>query len=210
MIKYLGQNWQMIIQLTGQHVLITAITILIATALAVPIGYFLAVHKKISKILMPFFSLIYTIPSLAFFVMLIPIFGLGLLPAIVALVAYTLFVIIRNTIVGYQQVDPNVIEAAKSLGYNKWAIIVKFKTLYALPTILAGIRIATISTIGIATIASYINAGGLGTMLFNGLNQNNYTEVVVGSIVISLFAILVNFGLEKLQTLSLAYINGTL
>lgn len=208
MIKYLVGNWRMIVHLTFQHIEITGLTILIAGVIAIPLGYFFANHQLISRVVMPVLSLIYTIPSLAFFVLLIPIFGLGLIPALVALVAYTLFVLVRNTIVGYQQVDGNIVEAARALGYTRWEVLWKFKTLYALPTIISGLRIATTSTIGIATIASYINAGGLGTMLFNGLNQNNYTEVVVGSIVIAIFAILVNWGLEKLQTRVLSYVSG--
>lgn len=208
MIKYLVGNWQMIVHLTFQHIEITGLTILIAGVIAIPLGYFFANHQLVSRVVMPVLSLIYTIPSLAFFVLLIPIFGLGLIPALVALVAYTLFVLVRNTIVGYQQVDDNIVEAARSLGYTRWEVLWKFKTLYALPTIISGLRIATTSTIGIATIASYINAGGLGTMLFNGLNQNNYTEVVIGSIVIAIFAILVNWGLEKLQTRVLSYVSG--
>lgn len=208
MLTYLNHNWTMILRLTGQHILITVLTIGIAMVIAWPIGYFFASHPLLNRLIMPILSLIYTIPSLAFFVLLIPWFGLGLVPALIALVAYTLFVLVRNTIVGYQQVAPSIVETAQSLGYSRWEVFLKFKTLYALPTMLAGLRIATTSTIGIATIASYINAGGLGTMLFDGLNQNNYTEVVVGSLVISIFAILVNFGLADLQNRTLAYING--
>jgi osmoprotectant transport system permease protein len=208
MIKYFVNNWHMILQLTARHIEITLLTIVIASIIAIPLGYFFANHRLINRVMMPIFSLIYTIPSLAFFVLLIPIFGLGLVPALIALVAYTMFVLVRNTIVGYQQVDDHIVEAACSLGYTNWEVIWRFKTLYALPTIISGLRIATTSTIGIATIASYINAGGLGTMLFNGLNQNNYTEVVVGSIVIAVFAILVNWGLERLQTRVLTYVSG--
>lgn len=160
MVKYLIENWQMILGLTLQHVGITLATISIAVVIAVPLGYFFASHRLVSRVIMPILSLIYTIPSLAFFVLLIPFFGLGLVPALIALVSYTLFVLVRNTVVGYQQVDERIVEAARSLGYNRWAVIWRFKTLYALPTIISGLRIATTSTIGIATIASYINAGG--------------------------------------------------
>jgi osmoprotectant transport system permease protein len=172
------------------------------------LGYFLSFYRGIGNVLVTILSLIYTIPSLAFFVLLIPFFGLGIVPTIIALTAYTLFVIVSNTILAFQQVNKSILEAARSLGYSRFSVFLKFHTLNALPTIISGLRIATVSTIGIATIASYINAGGLGTMIFDGLNQNNYTEVVVGSIIISVFAILMNWVLEKLQTYVLRYING--
>ncbi|KRM10296.1 ABC transporter permease [Paucilactobacillus suebicus] len=208
MLKYFIDNRHMIWSLTLQHIGLTLTTIVIATIIAVPLGYYFASHKIANRVIMPIFSLIYTIPSLAFFVLLIPLFGLGTTPALIALVSYTMFVLVRNTVVGYQQVDDRMVEAARSLGYNRWTIIWRFKTLYALPTIISGLRIATTSTIGIATIASYINAGGLGTMLFTGLNENNYTEVVVGSIVIAVFALIVNWALERLQTRVLRYVSG--
>jgi osmoprotectant transport system permease protein len=144
-------------------------------------------------------GVIYTIPSLSLFVLLIPLFGLGVTPAVIALVAYAQLMLVRNWVIGLTNIDPSIIEAAKGVGMNGWQRFWQVEFPLALPLLLAGIRLATLSTIGIATIAAYINAGGLGELLFIGVTTANYQKILAGSIAVSLLAITANYLLRFLE-----------
>src|SRR6185436_19453705 len=134
-------------------------------------------------------GVIYTIPSLSLFVLLIPVLGLGLRPAIVALVAYAQIVLVRNILIGLVGIDPAIIEAAKGMGMNGWQRFTRVEFPLALPLILAGTRVATLSIIGIGTIAAFINGGGLGNLLFDGVATSNRGKIVAGSIAITVLAL---------------------
>ena len=145
--------------------------------------------KGISQITVSILGMLYSIPSLAFFALFIPFFGLGAQTAIVVLVIYNQFILVRNILTGFDSVDVAIIEAASGMGMSTLQSFWKIRLPLASPVIIAGLRIAIVSTIGIATIASTINAGGLGTILFDGLRTHNTDKLLWGTILASLLAI---------------------
>lgn len=199
MLDYLFLNYDRILSLLWQHLLLTISTLCIALVIALPVGLLLARHKWISIPVLSVLGILYSIPSLAMFAFLIPLIGIGPKTAIVALVAYSQLILVRNVMVGFQSIDPAIIEAGKGMGLSARELFIKIQLPLALPIIIGGLRIATVSTIGIATIAAWINAGGLGVILFEGLYQNHTAKMLWGTIVVSLLAIIANQFLMVLE-----------
>ncbi|WP_456687356.1 ABC transporter permease [Aeribacillus sp. SP014] len=136
---------------------------------------------------------------MAFFALLIPFLGLGMKPAIFALVAYSQLILVRNVMVGFQSIDQAIIEAGKGMGLNWFHLFWKIELPLALPIILGGVRIAAVAIIGIGTIAAWINAGGLGVLLFEGLYQNSTHKIIIGTILVSTLALITNYILLRLE-----------
>jgi osmoprotectant transport system permease protein len=183
----------------AEHLRLTGEVLAISLVIAIPLGVLLARVRWLRNPVLAVLGVIYTIPSLSLFVLLIPLFGLGVTPAVIALVAYAQLMLVRNWVIGLTSIDPSIIEAAKGVGMNGWQRFWQVEFPLALPLLLAGIRLATLSTIGIATIAAYINAGGLGALLFVGVTTANYQKILVGSIAVSLLAITANYLLRFLE-----------
>lgn len=182
MFSYFAKYHDKLFAALFQHLEIVGLTLFISVVLAFVITIFVIKSETISNIIIQIFSIIYSIPSLALFSLLIPIMGIGRKTAIIVLVLYNQFLLLRNNIAGLKSVDPTVIEAAKGMGMNEWQILFKVKLPLALPVIMAGIHLAVISTIGIATIAATIHAGGIGTILFDGLRTMNSNKIIWGTI----------------------------
>lgn len=185
-----------------EHVQIVVITLLISIVLASLITILILPSKKTTNTVIQLFGAIYSIPSLAIFALLIPVLGLGRGTAISVLVVYNQFLLIRNITTGINGVDISLIEAAIGMGMNRWQILYKIQIPLALPLIMAGIRLAVISTIGIATIAATINAGGLGSILFEGLRTVNVYKIIWGTILCALIAFIADIGLKTLEKLA--------
>jgi ABC-type proline/glycine betaine transport systems, permease component len=183
----------------AEHLRLTGEVLAISLVIAIPLGVLLARVRWLRNPVLAVLGVIYTIPSLSLFVLLIPLFGLGVTPAVIALVAYAQLMLVRNWVIGLTSIDPSIIEAAKGVGMNGWQRFWQVEFPLALPLLLAGIRLATLSTIGIATIAAYINAGGLGVLLFVGVTTANYQKILVGSIAVSILAISANYLLRFLE-----------
>jgi osmoprotectant transport system permease protein len=198
-MHYLIANFSEIAPLFIQHLRLTGITLGFSFLVALPMGLLAVRLKPLQGPILGILGVIYTIPSLSLFVLLIPLLGLGTTPAIVALVAYAQLMLVRNIVVGLTGIDPSIIEAAKGMGMNSWQLFWRVELPLAMPLILAGTRLATISIIGIGTIAAYINAGGLGVLLFEGVNNNNSQEILAGSIAVSALAITANILLRFLE-----------
>ncbi|HZK17605.1 MAG TPA: ABC transporter permease, partial [Anaerolineaceae bacterium] len=143
--------------------------------------------------------IIYTIPSLSLFVLLIPIFGLGTKPAIIALIAYAQLLLIRNWLVGLTTIEPAVLEAARAMGLNGWQRFWQVEFPLALPMLLAGIRLVALSSIGIGTMAAYINAGGLGVLLFQGVTTANYGKIFAGALAVTVLSFATSFFIRYLE-----------
>ncbi len=206
MLAYLLNYYDRIFILFVEHLVLTLISLSIALLIALPVGVLLSRVKWISVPILAILGILYSIPSLAMFAFLIPIIGLGVKPAIIALVAYSQLILVRNVMTGFQMIDPSIIEAGKGMGLSPIRLFWKIELPLALPVILGGIRIATISIIGIATIAAWINAGGLGVILFEGLYQNHTPKIIWGTISVALLAISANqllLNLEKRYTLKM-------
>jgi osmoprotectant transport system permease protein len=208
MMDYLSKHYDDLLTLLFQHFVLTFVSLLIALAIALPVGFYLSRHRRISVPVLSVLSIIYAIPSLGMFAMLIPIVGLGAKPAIIALVVYSQLILVRNVMAGFQAIDPAVIEAGQAMGYGRRQLFYKIELPLALPLILGGLRIASVSVIGIATIAAWINAGGLGVVLFEGLYQNSVPKMAWGTLLVSLLAIAVNQIVLKLERRAMVRARG--
>jgi osmoprotectant transport system permease protein len=181
-----------ILEATLAHLTLVVIAMAIAIAVAVPLGMFIVERPQLRNMALGIASVLQTIPSLALFGFLIPIpfiGGIGRRTAIVALVVYALLPILRNTYVGLTGIDPAVLQAAEAMGMTDAQILWGVRLPLALPVILAGIRTATVITIGVATIAAAIGAGGLGTFIFRGVAMVSDAVILAGAIPAALLAI---------------------
>jgi len=182
MIEYLFKNYDNMLNLMLQHLQIVTLSISISLVIAIPVSLLILRSKVLSVIVLSSLGVIYSIPSLALFALLIPILGLGKGTAIFVLVIYNQYILVRNIFAAFQSIDPSIIEAGRGMGFNSFELFLKIQFPLALPIILGGVRIATITSIGIATIASVINAGGLGVILFDGLRMNYLPKILWGTI----------------------------
>jgi osmoprotectant transport system permease protein len=185
--------------MVAEHLGLTFLTMVIAIAVAVPLGALAVRVPAVRRPLFGILGIIYTIPSLAFFVLLIPIMGLGWRPAVTALVAYAQVILVRNIAVGLLGVDSGVLEAARGMGMTPWQRFWRVEIPLALPVILAGVRIAVLAVIGIGTVAAFINAGGLGVLLFTGVAQSHHGKIVAGAVASSALALLMNGVLRRVE-----------
>jgi len=191
-----------ILSATLDHVTLVLIAMAFAIAIAVPLGMLIVQHRHLRSIALGIASVFQTIPSLALFGFLIPIpfiGGIGRRTAIVALILYALLPILRNTYVGLSGVDPTILEAAEAMGMTNTQILLRVRFPLALSVILAGIRTATVITIGVATIAAAIGAGGLGTFIFRGVAMVSDSVILAGAIPAALLAIFADLLLGLLE-----------
>ena len=200
LINYVRDNYELILKLAGQHISLAGTGVLLACAVGIPIGFLIVNHKKVSKVVVNIANIIQTIPSLALFAFAMPLFGIGSPPAIFALFLYALLPIIKNTFIGINNVDPAIIEAARGMGMSKTQIMFKVEVPMAISVIMGGIRIATVTGIGIATIAAMIGAGGLGQLIYQGLSMMDYEMIFAGALSSALLALLADFILGMLET----------
>lgn len=171
------------------HIEITLIAMLIAILIAVPLGIWLARHKKFAEPVIGVASVIQTIPSLALLGFMIPLFGIGKEPALIALVMYALLPILRNTFLGISEVDPAAIEAGIGMGMTRWQLLFMVQLPIALPVLIGGIRTSTVWTVGVATLGALVGAGGLGDFIFRGIATANSELILLGAIPAALLAI---------------------
>lgn len=170
-LDYLGSRWDELVALSIAHAIIVSISLAIAAAIGVLVGALVYRRQRASSAVLNVTSTFLTIPSFALFGIMIPIFGLGAAPAIVALVLYALLPIVRNTVTGLQGVDPAISESAAGMGLSARQRLLRVEMPLAWPVILAGIRVSMLLVMGIAAIAAYINVPGLGEPIFDGLGD---------------------------------------
>lgn len=182
-----------------QHLGLTFLSLLLAIIVGLPLGILIARKRKLSISVLGFAGILQTIPSIALLGFMIPAFGIGATPAIVALLIYALLPIIRNTFTGITGVNPTVIEAAKAMGMNRKQLLFKVELPLAMPVIIAGIRTAAVINVGVATLASFVAAGGLGEFIFGGISLNNTNMILAGAIPAALLAILLDQIIAVLQ-----------
>ncbi|GIP35697.1 ABC transporter permease [Paenibacillus sp. J2TS4] len=184
-----------------EHLIIASTAMLLGCLVAIPVGVGLAGNriKWINSIVFTVASVLQTVPSLALLALLIPLLGIGTTPAILALFLYSLMPLLRNTYSGFQAVDPDVLEAARGMGYNTTQRLFKIQLPLAFPYIMTGIRVTTVYIINWTTLAALIGAGGLGQLILTGLAVNMKTMVITGALVAVLLALLVDFLFGKLE-----------
>jgi len=198
-MDYLVNNFDVVVELFLQHLQLTLAVIFFSLLIGIPLGLLLARIRWLRGPVMSVLGIIYTIPSLSFFVLLIPIFGLGTRPAIIALTAYAQLLLIRNWLVGLTNIEPAILEAARGMGLNGWQRFWQVEFPLALPMLLAGIRLVALSSIGIGTIAAFINAGGLGVLLFQGVITANYDKIFTGALAVTLLSFAANYIIRYLE-----------
>ncbi|GKV56457.1 glycine/betaine ABC transporter permease [Sporosarcina sp. NCCP-2222] len=184
------------------HIQISLISLFLAVLISIPIGIYLTNRKRMAETIIGASAVLQTIPSLALLGLLIPLFGIGKVPAIIALVAYALLPILRNTYTGINEVDPSLKEAATAMGMNRWKRLSKVELPLAMPVIMAGIRTSMVLIIGTATLAALIGAGGLGDLILLGIDRNDPYLIVLGAIPAALLALGFDFLLRKFEGLS--------
>ena len=183
--EYLASRWDNLLETSVEHAEVVLLSLAIAALIGVTLGVLIYRRPAASQTVLAVASAVLTIPSFALFGLLIPVLGLGYTPTVVALSAYAVLSILRNTIVGLRSVDPAVTESAKGMGFNNWQQLTKIELPLAWPVILAGIRVSALLILGIAAIAAYVNGPGLGGDIFSGLSRiggANALNLVLGGI----------------------------
>lgn len=192
-MSYIVQNPNLVWELLLEHLQMTGLTLVIATLMAVPIALLVNRFRWLHVPVLGLLGALYTIPSLALIILLVPFFGLNAYSVIVAMVIYSQVILVRSLIVGLQSIAPTVLEAATGMGMSGWQRWWQIQVPLILPIFLAGLRIAAIVAVAIATIGAKFGAGGLGTLLFDGIAQaGRYDKIWAGAIGVSLLAFALN------------------
>lgn len=188
-----------ILNKTLVHIKLTLLALVAATIVAFPLGIFIYWHPLFSRGALYFTGILQTIPSIALLALMIPLFGIGLLPALVALFLYALLPILRNTVTGLFSVDPELKKVASAIGLNNWKRLRLVEIPLAMPVIITGIRTAAVINVGTATLAAFIGAGGLGEFIVTGLAVNSTNLILKGAIPAALLAILMELAFEGIE-----------
>lgn len=201
---YVVDNWETILRYLGEHVRLTVAAVLLGAAIALPLALLARRSRLLSGSVLGISTVIYTIPSLAMFAFIFPFTGLSATTVLIGLVAYSLVILVRNFLAGLQGVPEDVREAARGMGYGSVRRFVHVDLPLALPAFMAGLRIATVSTVALTTVGVLVGHGGLGQLITGGFNANFYrAEIVtgtVGCILLALLADLLLAGVERLLT----------
>jgi osmoprotectant transport system permease protein len=200
--EYLRENAaEDLVPLFFQHVLLSYASVAIALAISIPLGILAARKRWLYPPLTVVTGFLYTIPSFSMFTLLLFVvgFSIGRTPAIIALVAYSLLILIRNTVTGLDSVPPETKDAARGMGLTDRQILWRVELPLALPVIVAGTRIAVVTVIGIAIIGAYIGAGGLGVLVFDGINRDFPTLYITGAVLATLLAIFSDIALVRVE-----------
>lgn len=208
LIVFLATQQDKLLEQTLRHTALTFLSVAMAIVVGIPLGILAARKARVAPGVLNAVGVLQTIPSIALLGFMIPLLGIGVLPAIVALMLYALLPLVRNTYTGLQGVDPHVVEAARALGMTDNQILMKVELPLAAPVILAGIRTATVINVGVATLAAYIGAGGLGEFIFGGIALNNTGMILGGAIPAALLAIALDVLLGWVQRLVTQGVHG--
>lgn len=197
-MRYIFEHPDRMLELTQEHIQLVGISVLAAMAIGIPLGILVTRLRWLEGSVMGVTGVLYTVPSLALFSILMPYTGLGATTVIVALVLYSLLAIVRNTVAGIDDVPPATLDAARGMGMTGSQRLFLVELPLALPVILAGIRLATVAAIGIATVGALLGAGGLGRLIFEGISRVNSERIVAGAISASALALLADWALARL------------
>lgn len=198
-IQEIIKRWETIMELTYQHLYLSLVSLAIGVLISVPLGIVLTRFRKWAEPVIGVTAIFQTIPSLALLGFMLPLLGIGALPSIVALTIYALLPILRNTYTGIISVDQAAVDAGRGMGMTTAQRLLKIEFPLALPFIMAGIRTATVLTVGVATLAAFIGAGGLGKLIIRGIQMNDNNIVLAGAVPAALLAIVFDFLLKRME-----------
>ena len=193
MMDFISSNGTDLLYKTWEHLYISIISLGIGIIIAVPVGMAIANTKRLAGWILTLAGVLQTVPTLAVLALMIPLFGIGRVPAIIALSAYILLPILNNTIIGVRNIDPDLRDAAKSMGMTKGQVIKSLEIPLATPLILSGVRLSSVYVMSWATLASYIGAGGLGDYIFNGLNTYQPELIISATVMVTVIALLADY-----------------
>ena len=198
-INYIITQKSQIIELLLQHIQLTFVSIFFAIIIGIPLGILVCKREKTRKYVIGIINIFQAVPSMALLGLLVPILGIGSKPAIMMVVLYSLLPIVKNTMTGILGIDKNMIESARGIGLTSKQILYKIQLPLALPIIMAGIRISSVTAVGLMTLAAFIGAGGLGYLVFSGVQTVNNTMILAGAIPACILALLVDYVLSKVE-----------
>ncbi|MEZ0606656.1 ABC transporter permease [Paraburkholderia sp. IW21] len=203
-LVFIWDNLAAIARMTLDHIEIVGVGVGFAILTGVPLGIAITINERVARIVLYTASIIMTIPSVALFGIMIPVLsvigqGIGFLPTVIALFLYSQLPIVRNTYTAITNIDPALREAARGMGMTTGERLRKVELPIALPIIMAGVRMAVVINVGVAAIAAYIGAGGLGKLISRGISQSDPRQLIAGAILVSALAILADFGLGHVQ-----------
>jgi osmoprotectant transport system permease protein len=198
-MTWLIRNWDQVAVALWEHVVISATSLAIACAISLVVGIWAARHDRVLRWALGLSGVLYTIPTLALLALLIPVVGLGRANAIICMVAFALMILVRNVAVGIREVPADVVEAARGMGMSAREILRRIELPLALPVIVAGLRIATVTVISVAVVAAYVNAGGLGTLIFSGISTDYPPKIWTGAIAACALAVAADWALARLE-----------
>lgn len=203
---WLSTHVQLLVDALVQHIELTMIAVVLALAMALPLGVLAQRRRAFRNPILTTFGIFYTIPSLALFAFLVPYTGIvSFTTAEIGLVGYAVLIILRNVVVGLESVPPDVVDAANGMGYRPFARLIRIELPLALPAILAGVRIATVTTIGLVTVTALIGLGGLGQLILTGLVENFRTPLLVATVLSIALAFAADLLLAGVQRLALPW-----
>jgi osmoprotectant transport system permease protein len=197
-MRYIIDHPERMLELTQEHVRLVAISIVVAMVIGIPLGILITRLRWLEGSLIGITGVLYTVPSLALFAILMPYTGLGRTTVIVALVLYSLLAIVRNTVAGIDDVPAATLDAARGMGMTGSQRLLLVELPLALPVVLAGVRVATVAAVGIATVGALLGAGGLGRLIFDGISRGNADRIVAGALGASVLALAADWTLARL------------
>ncbi len=198
-INYLSAQKGQIISLLIQHIQLTVVAIVVAIIIGIPLGILVSKNEKLRKYIVGMINVFQAIPSMALLGLLVPVLGIGSKPAIMMVVLYSLLPIVKNTTTGILGIDKNIIESATGIGLTSKQILYKIQLPLALPIIMAGIRISAVTAVGLMTLAAFIGAGGLGYLVFSGVQTVNNIMILAGAIPACILALSVDYIFSRVE-----------
>jgi len=198
-MKWLIGHWEDVLIALGEHVAISLTALAIASVASLAIGIWAAKNDRVYRVALAVSGFLYTIPTLAFLALLIPVVGLGKTNAIICMVAFSLMILIRNVATGIREVPEEVTDAARGMGMRAAEVLVRVELPLALPVIVAGLRIAAVTVISVTVVGAYVNAGGLGTLIFSGMSIDFAPKIWTGAITACALAVAADLSLARLE-----------
>jgi len=200
LLAYLQDNWQHLLSLTWGHIVMVLCGLGLALIVGIPLGIVSARNERLAQTILAVANVIQVLPSLALLALLMIVLGLGFKTIVVGLFLYSLLPVIRHTYVGLKQVDSGITDAGKGVGMSRLQLLAKVQLPLALPFLMAGLRVAAVIAIGVATLAPLIGGDGLGREIYAGLNMRNNVKIFAGAIPAALLAILADIVLGRMQS----------
>ena len=194
-----ARNWEQVAVALYEHVLISLTALAIAAVISLALGIWAARRPRVFAATLAITGALYTIPTLAFLALLIPAVGLGKANVIIAMVAFSLVIMTRNVATGIREVPADIVEAAKGMGMNALQLLGRVELPLALPVIVAGLRVAAVTVISVTTVGAYVNAGGLGTLIFNGIATDHAPKIWTGALTACALAVAADLALARLE-----------